>query len=408
MVGLCEAAQLTPHAGAEAYWTEQATQKVQPASRKIKMMNGQTPSVLHIQNGNTSGVKRTAAQKTDSNARKSSSQRAYGQKNWLESAGIKAFCSLFETLCPDQLEYSALPDGLNADLLVRHKDMPADQWAAVQVKTSKAHPGERMQYHVKKADGQDGGKYKGMIILALGLGPCCQRPQSSEFDEVASALVTDIVMYQNASEMPGKILAPMPRQSDKEDAYGDNRYSAGVDSPTHLQEIMELFLHYVDTAPKFTRYQAWFCPKLNHHISKTHRSEVVNLRVLADRFEFHSLGAPLAQNETVDVVLTVDNVAHYVSVKTVRSKGSLGFNTGSAPNHHFCNAVMAFYVNKTTQQRTHVSVIDAKEVYDGKKKSFNWSKKHKPDVLKHRIALTDSDAAQQIKNALQKIKSKET
>lgn len=125
--------------------------------------------------------------------------------HWLEAAGIKAFCSLFETVCPDVLEFSALPDGLGADCIARRKDS-GDQWSLVHVKTAKAHAGEQTAFVVKQLDGQPGGKYEHMMLLCVGLDPYCKRSDgaTSAFDTVADAVIKDIFVYQNESKMPGK------------------------------------------------------------------------------------------------------------------------------------------------------------------------------------------------------------
>lgn len=67
-IGLCAAAQLTPHAEAEAYWYEQAKLEVGPKSRKIKLADGRVPQLNDIRNGDTSGVQMTEEQKIAVNA----------------------------------------------------------------------------------------------------------------------------------------------------------------------------------------------------------------------------------------------------------------------------------------------------------------------------------------------------
>lgn len=115
------------------------------------------------------------------------------------------------------------------------------------------------------------------------------------------------------------------------------------------------------------------------------------------------LGAPLAQMETVDVVLQIENVHYRLSLKTASLDSGNGFRFSKhqAPNCHFCDGLLAFYVDRKTQERTHVSVISAYEVYTGEGETFCWSKTNNEDVLKTRINLRDVDAAQQVIKALE-------
>jgi hypothetical protein len=406
VLGLCTTAELTPHSEAEVYWKHQAQNKVYPKNRKIQMVDGSSPVLAHIQSGDTSGLQMTAKQKAVVSARISTTrtERGHNQTHWMEAAGIKVFCSMFETFYPGVLEFAALPDGLGADLVVKRCNV-SDEWAAVQVKTAQAHPGERMQLSVKQVDGFQGGKYENMVILALGLDPGCKRPDGAAtvFDTVADAVIQDIFVYQNASLLPGKVLNPYPRQQSKRDVFGLNRYTAGVNTVSDLQNIMDSFLQCVEAAPKFTKNDAWFCPVLNHKVSKKHRTEIDNMCMLATVFGgVQHLRAPLAQNETVDVVLQLKNDSSYrISLKTASLvKKGFHFMKSKAPNSHFCDAVIVFYIDRKTQERTHVSVIDAQKVYRGKSKCFCWSVTNNYNVFKNRINLKDVDAAQQIKQAL--------
>lgn len=76
-------------------------------------------------------------------------------------------------------------------------------------------------------------------------------------------------------------------------------------------------------------------------------------------------------------------------------------STSGQVHNHFCDAVLAFYVDGETQERTHLSVIAADDVYTAENKCFHWSETNRAYVFKNRINLRHADAAQQIKKALE-------
>ena len=123
------------------------------------------------------------------------------------------------------------------------------------------------------------------------------------------------------------------------------------------------------------------------------------------RLGFDNLSAPQTQNETVDVILTLHSSIYRISVKTVtESKNELKFERKSAPNNHFCTHVMAFYIDRKTNTRTHVSILSARDVYDNKAETFmraySWSTTKRPKILKHRIELKTENVAQEIAERL--------
>lgn len=411
VVAVCKLALLELHADAEASWF---SQKLSPTHRRIKLSNGKTPWFQSILSGNTSGIKMTDEQKAAVNAQISATHKAreYGQQNWLEPAATAAFINLLQEHYPDQFDVSAMFDGLGADVLIKRKGT-GDAWAAVQVKSSRAHPGEVLHFHLKKTDGALGGRYEHMIIWGLGVDPACNRPVADDgFGAVAAVVLKDILVYQNAGEIPGKVFYPFPRRPGKKDKYGVHRYTVDRNTEEDLNATLTLAVQQIDTAPKFTRYQAWFDPALSRNVKATdsHKIEVNNIKALAVAIGFDNITAPIVQNETVDIILTLGDISANVSIKTASlNDGNNGtgyfFASSVAPNSQFCDVVMVFYVNRKTGQRTHVSVIDARTVYDTKKTSFCWGNKKRPEIGKTKINLTSVNVLELIKQAIQQIQA---
>lgn len=387
--GLCTAAQLDLHADAEKYWNKQTAH---PKSRKIRLEDGREVLLSNIRSGNTSGIPTTAEQKKDANAQRSATYKARhdGSQHYKEAIAIRAVGIMLETQFPGKFIIETLPDGLGADALIRHTDGLEDAFAAVQFKSAIAHPEQGMNLHVKRVDGDCGGKYEHMILVCVGL-KICERPDGAVFDTVSEGSITDLFVYENASKMPGASLNPYPRRVRNQDSFGLNRYSASVDEAEDLERMLGMFAQYITAAPKFTRSDAWFGTVLNKMQNK-HSVEIGNGRALADVLGGLCLSAPFMQNETVDVIVTIDNLTSRVSFKTAsRDKsGGFFFNKGVAPNDQFCEIVMMFYIDRKSEEqtRTHLSIISARDVYgDGVDKTFCWSKTNKPHILNDRISM---------------------
>jgi hypothetical protein len=261
-----------------------------------------------------------------------------------------------------------------------------------------------MPLRLKKIDGADGGKYEHMPILALGVQPGSTRPLSTEgFNVAFVTTLTDIFVFRNASEMPGKTLQPVPRKvgSGHSDAFGNNRFSSAVNTEEDLYAILQLALKYFTEEAKFTREQAWFGCELNTRVIKNHWQEVKNCEALAQLVGFDNLSAPFAQGEAVDTIWTFHNVQARISLKTAsRDKHAFGFNTRKAPNSAFCNVVLAFFDDKDSAERTHVSVICGRRVYDHGHSKFSWSPTNNQDVLAGKIDLRTPDALHKLKSSV--------
>eukprot|EP00953_Heterococcus_sp_UTEX-ZZ885_P010532 6156-Heterococcus_DN1.PRE.9 len=396
-VAECEHRKFIPHADAEAHWN---LQTIRASQRKMLMADNPAIAVNDIMNGNTSAVKRTAAEKAASHAKCAAThkERGYGQQNWMESA---AYTAAFRTLDPDGLlDIMPVLDGLGADLLIRVKG--TGPWAPVQVKSAIVHYDEQTIYSIKQEDGAD--KYKGMIILAVGIDLATDCVAET-VDHVPDVTVKDLFLYNSASDIPGASLQPYPRRI-ANDKYGDSRYVVGFDSDERFTRMQQAFHQYVRDNAKWTQDQTWFSKELNFDIEKyTHYQETLNLQTLARIVGIDKLRAPLRQNETTDIVMLIHGQEVNISVKsaTIHEKGYM-FKLSEHPNVHLCQVVMAFY-RSTDGKRTHVSIMCPRRVYYVDKTAFYWSHTNNKDVLKERICLQSERAIEHISKEIKAVLS---
>jgi hypothetical protein len=229
---------------------------------------------------------------------------------------------------------------------------------------------------------------------------------------VAPTTIKDLFVFSDASKIPGTGLTPFPRRPGKKDAYGVNRWSAGIDNSTEFSSILNLLAEKIDSARNWTLEQVWFGKELNSAVTKYHWTELNNIKALAKVLGFENLIAPLSQGETVDIIVMIDGVQVKTSMKTASrgSKHGFVFELGAAQNSGFCDVVMMFYVN-SQGIRTHVSVLCAREVYDVERKckrdTFGWSPTLRPHVLETRISLSNAaEAVNLIRRAVQGIMNK--
>jgi hypothetical protein len=395
----CVAAGFKPHTNAQIQWAEQTAVQHQ---RKMLMQDSRAIHMHSIMSGHTRAVPLTTEERAVINAKISETlkQCEHQQRHWLERASFEAaMCVLDKN---EQFEKATVPDGLAADFLVRRKG--TELWAAVQVKSAVAHFDERLKFpHLSSIDGDKGGKYEHIVILAVGVAPGCVPPDStSAFDAIADVKVKELFVYNRASDMPNKTLQPYPRRK-AADLYGDHRYVVDFDTSERLDIMRTYFEQCIDSNSKWTKADAWFGPELNPRVSKGYKEEVLNCKALGDLLGHERLRAPNAQGETVDVVLKLGEKEVRISLKTavIRKKG-FQFELKKAVNSRFCEVVLAFYLDRKTQERTHVSVIAGERVYVNENKSLSWSRVHKQnkDIWNTRIDLRAEGAAEKLLQAL--------
>jgi hypothetical protein len=395
----CEAAGFKMHNDAQIEWNKQTAPQSQ---RKMLMKNGKLIKMVNIMSGATRAVPLTAKEKAIICAKRSKTrlQRGYKQLHWLE---VASFVEAFHILNVNQLyEYATVPDSHGADFLVRRKG--TQLWCPIQVKSAVAHPDERITFSkLKAADGDEGGRYENMVILAVAVAPGCMPPDATAvFDAVADVEVKELLLYNRASDMPATTLRPCPRKHSA-DQYGDDRYVVGFDDIERLEIMRTNFVQCIEANAKWTKADAWFGPELNPSLRNLHIEELRNCKTLGDLLGHERLRAPHAQGETVDVMLLLDNREVKISLKTATLHGKgFQFKLHKAPNCHFCDVVLAFCYDKVTQERTHVSVIPSQRVYVKDKMCFSWSSVHKQnkDVWQNKIDLREPHAVKKLLIAL--------
>jgi hypothetical protein len=384
----CTAAGFSVHSDAEEHWEQQKTYH---SGRKMLMKDGIEVALQSILDGAIKAIKLTKEEKAFINAKISDTQikNDNRQQHWME---VAAFNEAFRMLNSNgDFEYETVPDNLGPDFLVRRKG--TQLYCAIQVKSAKVHDGADTSYHISKKDGNI--KYKHLVILAIGIDPQCTKPENVLFDDVADVKVKELFLYNRAGDMPNKTLEPYPRQN-ANDKYGDTRCVVGFDNEERLDTMRENFETYITLNSKWTKQDAWFGCDLTYGLEKRmHYAEVLNCKKLAELIGLDNLRAPKAQGECVDVVAVVNGVDVRISLKTATmANGSHFFNKRAAPNAQFCDLILAFYYDKATQVRTHISVIPSEKVYGTKTKNFCWGVTKHKDIIKTRIDTACSNATE--------------
>jgi hypothetical protein len=263
----CEAAGFELHEDAKSEWDEQT---IRPSVRKMLMKNGRAICLNDIMKGHTRAVPLTAEQKAVINAKKSATHKLceHKQRHWLEVASSKAAMLMLDA--EEQFETSTVPDGLGTDFLIRRKG--TELWAPIQVKSAVAHPDEQLQFSkLQSKDGEKGGKYEHVVILAVGVAPGCVPPDSSAlFDAVADVKVKELLVFNRASDIPNKKLVPHPRRQ-ASDIYGDHRYVVDFDTPERLNNMCTFFKECIEKNARWSKGDAWYGPELNPIVANRHK-----------------------------------------------------------------------------------------------------------------------------------------
>lgn len=393
--------------GAEYFWNQQTCTGIKRKMRVMYYGKRKDVHLNHILSGHTRALKPTIEEKRASCAKQSATvtARNLGQVNWMEAAGIHAAMKILDP--QGLLEVRLLFDGLNADFLLRPSNSTEDAWVPVQMKTGEAHDG-CVYLNVKKEDGLPGGKYHGMIIIGavLDVDRDAVKKTMEVFGAIPGVKVTELFLYGSASDIQGtSSLSPYPRRQ-QDDKYGDHRFVVGFDVEQRLGRMQSKVQHLVHTIPKVTYEDACcsFGPgTLNVKLNEKRLQEVLNIKALAEVVGIESLRAPALQNFTTDIIWDLGDMSINISLKTatVNNDGSYGgycFELKAAPYAEHCHVVMAFYKEGT--QRTHVSVICARRVYDTNQTCLCWSKSNNSDILDDRIDLRQPDALEQLEVAV--------
>ncbi|KAG5181741.1 hypothetical protein JKP88DRAFT_246108 [Tribonema minus] len=338
-----------------------------------------------------------------------------GQQNWKESAFFRA---ALRQLDPNsELHMEDVLDGLGPDIALQERgtSLP-DLFAAIQGKSAEGI-GTQVNLSVEAADGAPGGRYEKLIIVGV-IGTVSDRQPKrtmTTFGRLPDVQVTDIFLFSNATQMPNITLQPYPRTAKNKgkDAYGDHRYTVGVDSLDRLEQMRREFFRLVREGSRYTKEDIWLCNgpnTLSPVICFNHTEEILNCRTLACIVGLNDLRASVRQNETVDVVWTAVERGRFSLKSATEDHGGgrnqWNFNKCAAPFSELCDYVLVFYRDKECN-RTHVSVIPAVRVYDTRAsdgtfvyKKFVWSGTNNADVLRWRIDLRQPDALSLLRAAV--------
>jgi hypothetical protein len=388
------------HEDAEKKWNEQT---VKPSARKMLMADGTSPMFNSIITGNNRSTERTADEIAATKLLQSSSRLGLGQGNWMETCAIKAALRILD---PDN-EYRvvSLPDGLGPDFAIADPRSADQLFVGFQVKSCVVRDG-MMNCNIAREDGQPGGRYENLPILAVALhieNRDLIKNSRLEFDDVPDVPVAEILLYKDATHFPSKNLTPYPRRF-TDDIYGDDRFVFDFDPSERLQIMRANFRYIIESGKKWTLEQLWFDNgpgTASPLISSDHITEIKNCRALAKIVGFSNLRAPLFQNETTDVIWRLNGRDIRISLKTagIHNIGFM-FLLKSHPKSDWCDWVLAFY--RKDNEVTHISVICARRVYDGDVKTFCWSRNNNKDVLETRIDVTSPDALEMLVDRVSK------
>lgn len=385
---------------AETHWNSQIG--VQSSHRRM-LVSVQDSDVTrkvqlyHILNGYTCAAERTTAEK-ESTRLKKQQQAHRTQQNWKESAAIQAAMPMLGIA-----DWLPVPDGLAADLVVPRND--DGTYVGIQIKSAVENDDE-VTLNVKKVDGLPGARYENLIIIGVILQYMTpdevkqhQAAMMNDPEHVPAVTVKEVFLYKDAADIPGNRLQPHPRRT-RDDKYGDSRYVVGFDDPSRLQVMRDVLQTYVANGKARSLQDYWFTyghGTANPSVGNEHVSEMLNCKAFSLIVGFETLSAPLRQNETCDVIWNVScTEAILISLKTASVNGGssgymINLKKGKSSG---CHVVLAFYVDRQTQERTHVSILCPVRVYARPKSSqFIWSKRNNIDVSEQRIDLRNPDRA---------------
>jgi hypothetical protein len=390
------------HEDAEEKWNEQT---VPASARKMLMADGTTSKLKDIMSGHIRSTKRSADEIAATRLLQIASHQEHGQNHWMETMAIKAALRILDP--NNDYHIVSLPDGLGPDFAVADPTSADHLFVGFQVKSCASRDGS-MGYSVGQEDGEPGGKYENLPILAVALHIEDRNVIKNSrlgFDHVPDVPVAEILLYKHATHFPNKTLAPYPRRV-ADDIYGDNRYVVGFDSLERLEIMRANFRRIIISAKKWTLRQLWFDNgpgTASSIINSKHATEMSNCCALADLVGFANLRAPLFQHETTDVIWRLNGRDIKISLKTstVIKKG-FQFGLEKHPKSEWCDFVLVFY--RTDNNVTHISVICARRVYAREAESFCWSPihEHNSDVFDNRIDVRSPNALQMLMNHIGK------
>jgi hypothetical protein len=364
------------------FWNQQRTK---PSQRRLLLVGGgQTSTCNQLQRGLgqlTAKVK--AKNKAGGIVKKKETNVERGnnvQKHHMEAEAIQAFMKIPGT---EALQVKSSFDGLGVDIMVRlaGTNQP-DEWAAVQFKSATYHDGLLSFSHLSREDGDVGGKYENMPIIAIALGDVIT-PAANIFDSVNVREIQEIFFFSNTTEFPGKVLMPCAwGQHSKPDSYGNHRWVKGRDDNSKLAAMVQQFIHTVQNARKYSYNDICFTcgpgtPNVNINPNKKKEMEQIFTLAASLMPLGFNIEAPWRQNETVDIILRRGGLQRTVSLKSASNANdgsNLTFDKGVHPRYEHCDLVVVFLYDQVEANSHEVHVFSGHHVYVEKDtKTFYWN-----------------------------------
>ena len=317
------------------------------------------------------------------NGRRSESSKGREQMHAVESTAIACFLHLCSIMIPEvfsEWEVGPVFDGLQADLMMRHKSFPDGIWVPIQMKSARIEWGRKTNYFRTKAEVL---KYKevGIYCIAVGLLEYDLNYNPNGPDDLDySAKVYEILdnrEYMTVCPYPATLCEAFPPQ-----------FRCFVrDKPhdcTNHEEYIKTFLTNL-----FANIQNWHVryseedllygrDTVNARCAASNKIENVGIEVINKAVVSHggTLQPPWRQGETVDSIMTFDdehiNISHKTANIIMGESNQRGFKLKKHPNDHFCDLVIASY----SKQLNKVAVMSRSTVYDcGNKTGFYWNEK---------------------------------
>jgi hypothetical protein len=246
---------------------------------------------------------------------------------------------------------------------------------------SASYNDDRLKFNqCNREDGDVGGKYENMPIIAIALGDIVTSIPIV-FDSIDDREIQELFIFSSATEFPGKILQPCAwGPHSRPDNYGDHRWVRNRDNAAKLGAMVQRFINIIENAHKYSLNDIYFAqgpgtPNVNINPEKKNEMEQIPALAVSLMPSGFTIAAPWRQNETVDIILRRGGWQHTVSLKSASdNNGNLTFDKKKHPRHEHCDLVVVFLYDKVESNSYEVHVFSAHDVYvKNKRGSFNWT-----------------------------------
>ncbi len=347
------------------YWN---SQQIQPTFRKIliNMPDGQpdkvSPDNSMMQQYSIS-ADNLEKHKKAKKVKISESKMDTGQMHVIEATAIKLFVNLLEQHIPTFVEDYEIVyafDGLQTDFFIRKNSWEEDKFVSLQMKSSNIQFGLKNTYNLKSK------RYDNSIYcVAVGI-----QNLKTKTPLDCNDVSYDATMFEMFDVGRSRSLNPSPgiRYKSLENQRLYLSHSSLKGELANPKPFLQAMLAKFETWPKHSYDKIMFID-IGEKISPKNKTEKLGLQVL-DRIvsQFGSksrLNEPRRQNETVDSFFTkTDGTMVAISNKTAsiqsgNPKQRYFKLTAAAPNHNFCDVVVAWYPDLSSK----FAVISSAVVY---------------------------------------------